>query len=148
MYPHSELDVAQIEPYVKYLARIGVKGAYIIGTTGEGYSLTVKEKIDLVNAWRKALDKLEAEGGKITAVVNISSTIVPEVHQLAAEVNRLGFDGIALLPPIFYAYPSMGHLVNYLKSIMDKSAPNTPLVFYHIPDFTGPLKCLFSFVSI
>lgn len=148
MYPRRELNVTQIESYVKYLARIGVKGAYIIGTTGEGYSLTFKEKIDLVNAWRKALDKLEAEGGKITAVVNISSTIVPEVHQLAAEVNRLGFDGIALLPPIFYAYPSMGHLVNYLKSIMDKSAPNTPLVFYHIPDFTGPLKCLFSFVSI
>lgn len=136
----GELDVSQIDGYVRHLVEIGVKGAYVIGTTGEGYSLAVKEKLQLVNAWAEALKNLEKSGKKLTVVINCSSTIVPDIHELAAEVERLGFDGVALLPPIYYQYPNLDFLINYLKSVATKSSPNTPLVFYHIPDFTGVLK--------
>ncbi len=134
------LDTSHIKAYASYLARIGVQGVYIIGTTGEGYSLSLAEKLSLVEAWRTALDALPADR-RLVAVVNVSSTVVTEAVTLAARVEELGFDGVALLPPIYYVAPSKDHLVEYISDIQSRGAPNTPLLYYHIPSFTGELKC-------
>ena len=138
MNAYSELDVSQIERYAQYLIRIGVKGVFILGTTGEGYSLTLEEKIQLLEAWRHALDQ---NNNKLIAIVNISSTVVSEVMKLGQVVEQLVFDGTALLPPIYYTAPTVDHLVRYIKHILDRGAPNTPFLYYHIPSFTGELKC-------
>lgn len=136
---NGHLDTSHIKAYASYLARIGVQGVYIIGTTGEGYSLSLAEKLSLVEAWRTALDALPADR-RLVAVVNVSSTVVTEAVTLAARVEELGFDGVALLPPIYYVAPSKDHLVEYISDIQSRGAPNTPLLYYHIPSFTGELK--------
>ena len=119
-----------------------MKGVYIIGTTGEGYSLALNEKISLIQAWRKAIDALPNEN-RLVAVVNVSSTVVSEIFQLAAKVEELNFDGVALLPPIYYQATTICHLTKYIKQILDKCAQNTPFLYYHIPSFTNELKCKF-----
>lgn len=135
----GNLDVAVIAPYAKYLAKIGVRGVYIIGTTGECYNLTLAEKIAVAQAWRQAIDALPSDQ-KLTAVINISGTVVSEVIELAKKVEALGFDGTALLPPIYYTATSKGHLVKYVQRILEQGAPNTPFLYYHIPFMTGELK--------
>lgn len=136
----SKLDTSPIKAYAAYLVRIGVQGVYIIGTTGEGYSLSLSEKLSLVEAWRAAIDALPADH-KLVSVVNVSSTVLHEAVTLAAKVEALNFDGMALLPPIYYQAPTKDHLVEYVKDVVNRGAPKTPFLYYHIPSFTGELKC-------
>ena len=139
---YSKVDEKQIFKYAHHLARIGVKGVYILGTTGESYSLAIGEKILLVKTWRTALDEVFKETGKkIVAIVNISATCVNEIHCLATLVDSLQFDGLALLPPIYYRINNCKQLIGYINSIVGKHASTIPFLYYHIPSFTGELAC-------
>ena len=135
----GNLNISQIVPYSKHLVRIGIKGVYIAGTTGEGYSLSFDERIALIEAWRYALDKLP-ESEKLLAIVNVSTTVVRDAYRLAAKVEELGFDGVALLPPIYYTVTKREQLIGYLTPILEQ-APKTPFLYYHIPSHSGELKC-------
>ncbi|CAG2114788.1 unnamed protein product, partial [Medioppia subpectinata] len=130
---NGKVDVSQIGAYVKYLVDIGVNGVYIIGTTGEGYNLTNAERVELARAWRQALDKHRAP---LLAVFNVSSNCWRESLDLSREVERLGFDAIAVLPPIYYKPNTVEDWVDALRPVA-KAAPNTPLLYYHIPSMAG-----------
>ncbi|OTF78740.1 hypothetical protein BLA29_014272, partial [Euroglyphus maynei] len=71
----GQLNTNQIVDYARHLINIGVKGVYILGTTGESFTLTLEEKCHLIRAWNDALLKLEdTEGGKhLLAIVNVSA---------------------------------------------------------------------------
>ncbi|CAG2114459.1 unnamed protein product, partial [Medioppia subpectinata] len=124
----SEVDVSQIPAYLKYLVDSGVDGLYICGTTGEGYSLTNDEKVAIVSAWRQAIDAQNA--GHLLSVVNVSSTCLKESLQLSRKVQDLGFDAIAVLPPIYYKPTNVGEWVDYMRAFTI-AAPQTPLYYYH-----------------
>lgn len=126
---------------MKYLVSIGVKGLYISGTTGEVFNLSLQEKLLLIQAYKEALDKLPKEQ-KLLTMVLVSSTVVKEVIELTKKVEELGFDCVALLPPIYYTVTTKNELINYLKLVAE-AAPNTPLLYYHSPLKTGELKCEF-----
>jgi len=130
---NGEVDVSQISGYVKYLVDNKVDGVYIMGTTGEGYNLTTDEKLEIAKAWRQALDKHNAN---LLAVVNVNSTCAKEALLLTKHVEGLGFDAIAVLPPIYYKPNTIDEWVHYLK-MFGEAAPNTPLLYYHIPSMVG-----------
>ncbi len=48
----GEIDLAGVEPMAAALAANGVNGAFVCGTTGECLSLTVGERMALVERWR------------------------------------------------------------------------------------------------
>jgi len=125
-----------ISNYVKYLVDNQVDGVYVIGTTGEGYNLTNDEKLSIAKAWRKAIDEQNAN---LLTVINVTSTCLKEALQLSKQVESLGYDAIAVLPPNYYKPNSVDDLVNYLK-LFGKAAPNTPLLYYHIPLMVGQLN--------
>ncbi|CAG2112131.1 unnamed protein product, partial [Medioppia subpectinata] len=125
---NGEVDVSQIPAYLKYLVDSGVDGLYICGTTGEGYSLTNDEKVAIVSAWRQAIDAQSA--GHLLSVVNVSSTCLKESLQLSRKVQDLGFDAIAVLPPIYYKPTNVGEWVDYMRTFTI-AAPQTPLYYYH-----------------
>ncbi|XP_054156974.1 N-acetylneuraminate lyase B-like [Oppia nitens] len=129
----GELDVSQIDQYVKFLVDNKVDGVYIIGTTGEGYNLTNDERLTVAKAWRRALDSQKAD---LLAVVNVSSYCAKEAQLLAKQVDSLGFDAIAVLPANYYRPANIQEWVDYLK-LFCRSAPNTPLLYYHIPSMIG-----------
>ena len=47
----GSLNPDVLEDYAKHLATAGVKSIFICGTTGESLSFTMKERIDLLEAW-------------------------------------------------------------------------------------------------
>ncbi|XP_054155414.1 N-acetylneuraminate lyase-like [Oppia nitens] len=132
----GEVDVQQIGGYVKYLVDIGVRGVYIVGTTGEGYSLTNDERLSLGKAWRQ---EITAQGVDLLDVVNVSSLCVKESIHLAQQSEANGSGAIAVLPPSYYKPNSVGELINFMKLIA-QAAPNTPLIYYNIPPRVGKLN--------
>jgi N-acetylneuraminate lyase len=96
--------VSQISGYVKYLVDNKVDGVYIIGTTGEGYNLANDEKLAIAKTWRKAIDEQNAN---LLAIIHVTLTCIKEALQLSKQVESLGYDAIAILPPNYYKQTSV-----------------------------------------
>lgn len=51
MLPDGTLNINLIPAYYKMLKENNVNGAFICGSTGEGVSMTAKEKMKMMDAW-------------------------------------------------------------------------------------------------
>lgn len=131
----GQLNVSVIGGYLKYLTDNQVDGVYVAGTTGEGLSLTCQERIELAREW---MSQIKKQNSRMLMIMNVTSTSLKEALECARECEKIGVDGIAVLPPLYYKATSVNQMVNYVKLIAD-SASKTPLLYYHIPSFTGEL---------
>ena len=130
--------------YLKYLTDNQVDGVYVAGTTGEGLSLTCQERIALAREW---MSQIEKQNSRMLMIMNVTSTCLNEALECARECEKIGVDGIAVLPPLYYKATQVNQLVNYVK-LISNSAPKTPILYYHIPSFTGELPCKLKLSSL
>lgn len=90
--PHSnengEVNYEPIPAYAQMLAKNGMKGVFINGSSGEGYMLTEEERIKLTEAWVAAAP----EGFKI--IVHVGSTCVKSSRRMAEHAQKMGVFGI------------------------------------------------------
>ena len=56
-YANGEVNFEPIPAYAALLARNGLKGVFINGSSGEGYMLTEEERMQLAEAWMNAVPK-------------------------------------------------------------------------------------------
>ena len=54
MLPNGDVNPAPIPAYAAMLAKNGLQGVFINGSSGEGYMLTTDERKMLAEAWMKA----------------------------------------------------------------------------------------------
>ncbi|GIY21409.1 n-acetylneuraminate lyase [Caerostris darwini] len=128
---NGELNPDVIPKYVDHLVRLGVKGVFVNGTTGEGLSLTVEERKITAEGWVKhGKDKLEL------VIIQVGANSVKDAQELAAHAEKIGATGIASLPPLFYKPQTHDHLIAYFKKLAD-AASNSPLMLYHIPAYSN-----------
>lgn len=138
--PDGEVNVEIIPQYIDFLVSQGVKGAFVNGTTGEGISLSVKERKLIAEAWVKHGEKkLEL------IIIHIGANSLKDAQELASHAAKIGATGIAALPPLFFKPKSVDQLVYYYKEL-SKAAPQTPLMLYHIPSFSSVEICLSEFL--
>lgn len=123
------LDV--IDKYVQLLRNQGVAGAFVNGTTGEGLSLTVDERKRIAEKWASA-----SKGKLDLLILHITTSCILETQELAKHAESLNVDAISLLPPFYYKCETNDDFIAYFKQVSE-AAPNTPIVYYHIPTFTG-----------
>ena len=83
---------------------------YILGTTGEGMSLSVEERMKVAEAW-KSFGKME------TIMNHIGANSIADVKALAAHSEKIGLDAIALLAPFYYKCNDLDSLMDYLKEV-------------------------------
>lgn len=120
-----------IDDYVRLLQSQGVGGAFVNGTTGEGLSMTVEERKKLAEKWASA-----SKGKLELLIVHISANSIVDTKELAKHAEELDVDAISLLPPFYYRCPNTETLIAYIKEV-SSAAPRTPILYYHIPTFTG-----------
>lgn len=123
------LTLSHIPRYAQNLKDNGVKGAFIIGTTGEGASLTFAEKEALIHAWAP----FNHDGFKVIAMV--SGTSQKEGIELAKICQERKIYGISMNAPFYIKPNSVGQLVDFILPIAE-AAPLLPIYFYHIPLLT------------
>ena len=75
-YENGEVNYEPIPAYAQMLAKNGMKGVFINGSSGEGYMLTEEERIKLTEAWVAAAP----EGFKI--IVHVDSTCVKSSRRM------------------------------------------------------------------
>lgn len=124
------LDCAAIAPYARHLARTGVIGAFICGTTGEGASLTVEERRRVAEAW------VAAAPAGLRVIVHVGHTCLDDCRALAAHAESAGAGGIACLAPYFFKPAGAAAMADWCAAVA-AAAPETPFYYYHIPSMTG-----------
>ncbi len=107
----------------------GVAGVFICGTTGEGPSLTMDEKIEFMRIW--GLEK-----GPLKTVFMLGGNCLRDQQMLAELSVQQNMDAVAVLPPFFFRPGSAEELVKHCQLIA-RSAGDLPFYFYHIPGMTG-----------
>ena len=139
---NGEVVYDQVSVYYDFLEKNKVVGAFINGSTGEGVSLSQKEKMKLVEAWT-AKSKVQKSVKVITLVGGTSYKECIENAQHAAEC---GVDAIALLAPYYFKPAGAKQLAEFV-ALVAASVPQTPVYFYHIPVLSGCYVSMYDFLQ-
>lgn len=142
MNKNGEVNFDQIPNYFKFLEKNGLAGAFINGSTGEGVSLSQKEKAKITKTW--VAQKQKGDGLKIINLLGGTSYVeCIEAAQMSAE---LGTDAIAILAPYYFKPGNAGQLAEFCAKIAE-AVPEMPVYFYHIPVLTGCSVPMFDFLK-
>ena len=139
--PDGEVNYDIIPQYAAMLARNGLKGVFINGSSGEGYMLTEEERMRLAEAWIAAVPA----GFKV--IVHVGSCCVKSSRQLAAHAQQIGAWGIGAMASPFPKIGNVQVLLEYCEQIAS-AAPQLPFYFYHIPAFNGAYLSMYDFLSL
>lgn len=134
------LDLAAWPGLLSFFAERGAHGALLLGTTGEGTSFSVAERIDIFKAAAAARpEEFRLLAG--TGTPSLTETI--GLNQAAFE---LGFEAVVMLPPYFMRNASEDGLFDWYSQVIERSVPEGGwLLGYHIPAVSGvplPLSLL------
>jgi len=138
----GEVLYDQVSVYYDFLEKNKIVGAFINGSTGEGVSLSQKEKMKLVEAWT-AKSKVKKSVKVITLV---GGTSYKECIENAQHAAAQGVDAIALLAP-YYFKPAGARQLAEFCAVVAESVPQTPVYFYHIPVLSGCYVSMYDFLK-
>ncbi len=127
-----DIDIPTFAAHCKNLLAAGCTGVTPFGTTGEGPSFSVAERI-------AAVDGLIAAGvpaGRI--LVSTSAAALPDAIDLTKHAVNSGCFGVLLLPPFFLkGVPDQGVIDAYAQVIDKVADERLRVVLYHIPQISG-----------
>lgn len=138
--PDGEVNYEPIQAYAAMLAKNGLKGVFINGSSGEGYMLTEEERMWLAEAWIKAVPA----GFKV--IVHVGSCCVKSSRRLAEHAQQIGAWGIGAMAPPFPRIGRIEELVKYCEEIA-AGAPRLPFYYYHIPAFNNAFLPMVDFLK-
>lgn len=136
----GSLNLAPIPEYADLLARNGLKGVFINGSSGEGYMLTEEERMQLAEAWMAAVPE------DFKVIVHVGSTSVMSSRRLAEHAQKIGAWGIGAMATPFPKIGSIEQLCRYCEEIAS-AAPELPFYYYHIPAFNGAFLSMYDFLK-
>ena len=126
----GELHLEVVPSMVDHLVRVGVRGLYVCGSTGEGMSLSCDERISLTQAFVKAV------AGRLPVISQVGHNSLREARRLAREARRVGVDAISATCPSYFKISEVEMLTECMAEIAGE-APELPFYYYHIPMLTG-----------
>lgn len=119
-----------IPQYAKFLHDSGVPAVLVHGTSGEGMSMTVEERKKVAEKWVSSV-----RCTKQHVMVQVGGCPLPDAQELARHAEKIGAHSILCLPELYFKPSTPQELIDYLK-LISQAAPNTPLLYYHIPAWT------------
>lgn len=130
MHSDGSIETQQIASVVEHLIKQKVQGIYVCGSTGEGFSLTTSERMEVTEAF------LDAAKGRLNVFVHVGHNSVRDMAALATHAHAHGADAISAAPPNYYGIDSEVHLARVLAAGVGH-VPDIPFFYYHIPSKTG-----------
>lgn len=125
----GELDVDALVTLIEMLLERGeVSGLIALGTTGEGPLLgpTLSRQVIVHTA--------RCVGGRVPLVVNVSSTDLERVTELARFAAERGAEAVTLTPPWYYRATD-DELIDWCVRVA--SASPLPVLLYNMPSHAG-----------
>lgn len=122
------LDVAALERLVEHVLDGGVHGLFLLGTTGEGPSLSGRLKAEVLERGCRSI------GGRVPVMVGVTDPSFVDALRLARVAADAGADAVVIAPP-YYLPLDQAELAAFVERFA--AASPLPVFLYHIPSLTG-----------
>jgi len=120
-------DAAGLERVIEHVLAGGVRGLFLLGTTGEGPSLSYRVRRELISAACRQVNR------RVPVLVGITDTAFAESVNLARHAADAGADAVVLAPP-YYMPEGQPELREYLEHLLPELP--LPLFLYNMPPLT------------
>jgi 4-hydroxy-tetrahydrodipicolinate synthase len=120
----QSLDLDATAEHVDVLIQSGVNGIVFLGSLGENQPMCAEEKRLVIEAMVKAV------AGRVKVLSGVAETSTAEACRYARDVEKLGVDGIMLMPAMLYkgdAHETLAHFRTVAK------ASGLPIMIYNNP---------------
>lgn len=124
----GSLDLDTLIHLIDWHIESGSHGISVTGTTGEPSSLTIQERVQVIETAMKAVN------GRVPFVPGTGSTNHEETLYLTKKAEELGADAALVIVP-YYNKPSQHALYKHFKAVAD--SVNIPIIIYNIPGRTA-----------
>lgn len=121
------LDAEGFERLIEHVIAGGVHGLFVLGTTGEGPSLSHHLQREVVTR------ACQSVAGRVPVLVGITDPSFFESITLATHAAEAGADAVVLAPP-YYFPAGQEELLDYLEELVP--ALPLPVMLYNMPAMT------------
>lgn len=125
----EEIDFDKAAAWAEELARRGVHGVFMAGSSGEGLLMSLEERKQL------ACVLMDAVGRQIKVVVQAGCLDVPGTIELTRHAVEIGAHAVSVYTPGFYRYDDESLFGHFAR--VGNAVPEAPLLLYNIPRYTG-----------
>ncbi|HBM58885.1 MAG TPA: 4-hydroxy-tetrahydrodipicolinate synthase [Citreicella sp.] len=120
----GRVDLDSLRRYVDWQIAEGVHGLIPLGSTGEFLSLTRDERAAVAET------VITQTAGRVPVLIGTAAEWTDEAVALSREAERLGADGVMLVPP-YYSSPTEAELVAHFTKVAE--ALSIPVMLYNNP---------------
>lgn len=137
------VDLPALERLVAFQIENGIDGLIPLGSTGEFLSVSREERTAITET------VVRVAAGRVPVLIGTGTEDTREAVALSREAERLGADGVLVIPP-FYSVPTEDELYVHYKTISD--AIGIPIMVYNNPatanvDLTPPVLARLSTIA-
>lgn len=113
---------------LEYLIGEGIDGLVVCGCTGEFWSLTDEERVELFRVAKKQVR------GRVPVIGHVTHLMYQNTLALTRAANEVGLDGVLAQPP-YAALPTEGEVIAHFEVLA--AATDLPLLVYNVPKRHG-----------
>lgn len=121
-----EVDLDWIPVHLRFLEGAGMSAVLPLGTNGEGPSVGLAER-------RQVVETVVRHKGSLGVVAGAGTPSLVDTIRAANEALDAGADAVALLPPYFYADVDAAGLVDYFSGVIEALPSAGKVLLYNIP---------------
>lgn len=145
MNEDGSINYDRIPDLFHHCVSTGANGIFLNGTTGECMSLSVEERLKLVETWTDHRKEMRRPEFKI--FVHVGSCNLYEAARMAEHAQTHGVDGVAMVATFYFKPKTLEELVEQCEYVA-AAASDTPFYYYNIPFLTGVNFPLISFLEV
>ena len=124
------VDVDSYLAHVSWLAKMGVRGIVPFGTNGEGPSLTLGEKL-------RILDELFARDLPLQVIPAVMQGNLPDTLEMVEALDGYPATAVLVLPPYYFKPASAEGLRRFFEPVIQRTGHS--IILYHIPKYAVPV---------
>ena len=127
-----EVDFDWIGGHLAYLRRRGADGVLALGSNGEGPSLSLTERKQVVDAVLR-----QRPDDSLAVMVHSGCAALPETVELSNYALERRADALLIVPPFYFKDISDEGLLAYYESVLAELPPGARAFLYNVPQISG-----------
>ncbi len=126
----AEVEANWIPQHLKFLEERGADGVLIMGTNGEGPSLTVGER-------KRIIDVAMSSRGRLGVMVGTGCAALPDTIEVSRYAAEAGADCVLIVPPFYFKNLAPEGLLGYYRAVLRALPATAKVALYNIPSYSG-----------
>jgi 1-pyrroline-4-hydroxy-2-carboxylate deaminase len=125
LHKDGSLDLEATAAHAEVLINSGIRGLIFLGSLGENQSMTAEEKRRVMEAMRDAVR------GRVPVISGVAESSGPEAIRYVRDLEKLGVDGLMLMPPMIYKSPDARESLHHFRTVARSTG--LPIMIYNNP---------------